>query len=130
MPKLLAPMSLLKVQKLAKQPGRHAVGGCPGLLLQVGTNGAVSWLLRVLIGGRRRDIGLGSFQIVDLAAARERARSMRARMELEGLDPIAERKQLKAAVQAAAISMSFDEAARACHAAKSAEFKNEKFKTD
>ena len=43
--------------KFAKQ-GRHADG--LGLYLLVSGTGAKSWVLRVQVQGRRRDIGLGS----------------------------------------------------------------------
>jgi hypothetical protein len=44
-----------------KQPGLHFVGGAPGLALQVTATGARSWILRVTIAGKRRDMGLGTF---------------------------------------------------------------------
>ncbi|MEC3950828.1 Arm DNA-binding domain-containing protein [Sphingobium sp. HWE2-09] len=42
------------------KPGRHGDGR--GLYLLVKPTGAKSWLLRVQVDGRRRDIGLGSFR--------------------------------------------------------------------
>ncbi|PKP96156.1 MAG: hypothetical protein CVT74_17870, partial [Alphaproteobacteria bacterium HGW-Alphaproteobacteria-13] len=47
------------------KPGRHADGG--GLYLLVKPTGARSWLLRVQVDGRRRDIGLGSVETSALA---------------------------------------------------------------
>ncbi len=41
-----------------KELGRHADGN--GLYLVVDPSGAKRWLLRTMIQGRRRDIGLGS----------------------------------------------------------------------
>lgn len=52
MPKLTA----LKVK--SAKPGRHADG--EGLYLLVKPTGAKSWLLRIQMDGKRRDVGLGS----------------------------------------------------------------------
>ncbi|MGY6696090.1 MAG: Arm DNA-binding domain-containing protein [Roseinatronobacter sp.] len=41
--------------------------------MQVTDSGARSWLLRVRVGEKRRELGLGSFPEVSLARARERA---------------------------------------------------------
>lgn len=77
------------------------VGGVPGLLLRVNPTGSRQWFLRAMVGGRRRDIGLGGFEEVTLAQARERARKFRA-MIFEGLDPVEERRKRKAELRAAA----------------------------
>ena len=53
------------------QPGRYADGN--GLYLVVDPSGAKRWLLRLVVQGRRRDIGLGGAGLVTLAEARERA---------------------------------------------------------
>ncbi len=49
-------------------PGRHTDGG--GLYLEVSPSGARRWLLRIVIKGRRRDLGLGSASVVRLVDAR------------------------------------------------------------
>lgn len=51
------------------KPGRHGDGA--GLYLFVKPTGARTWVLRVQVGGQRRDIGLGS---VELAPLSERSR--------------------------------------------------------
>ena len=66
-------LTALKVDKLTA-PGYHRVGGVSGLCLQVKKSGARSWVLRLTFGGRRRDVGLGSYPSVTLSMARERAR--------------------------------------------------------
>ena len=43
-----------------------------GLYLRVGPNGGKSWVLRTVVHGRRRDLGIGSASLVSLAEARER----------------------------------------------------------
>lgn len=47
----------------------HSIGG--GLILRVGKSGAGSWVQRISIDGRRKDIGLGPTHEVSLEQARE-----------------------------------------------------------
>ncbi|WP_298198863.1 integrase arm-type DNA-binding domain-containing protein, partial [Novosphingobium sp.] len=58
-------------------PGRHADGG--GLYLRVQHGGARSWLFRMLVDGKARDVGLGPAAgagAVSLADARKAARAL------------------------------------------------------
>jgi integrase len=71
---------------LSKRPGMHAMGDPPGLYLLV-TDGARSWILRYMLGGRRRDLGLGSYGTVTLEEARDEAREHRKEIR-KGNDPI------------------------------------------
>ena len=71
MPKRAKEISARQITSI-KNDGRYAVGGVPGLYLHV-RGIRRSWLLRVKVGGRRRDLGLGSFPEVTLAIARDRA---------------------------------------------------------
>ncbi len=80
-------------------PGRWSVGGVDGLALQVTSSGARSWVLRVAVAGKQREMGLGSFPSVPLAEARERARAQRAKVA-HGTDPISERRALRSAAAA------------------------------
>jgi len=129
MPKKARELSPLQVRRL-KSPGLHPVGGVDGLYLQVKDSGARSWILRVSVGDRRRELGLGGFPDVELAQARERAREMRDQMR-QGIDPIAARKAAQDALRAAqARALTFDEAARKCHAKKSPEFRSVKHRAD
>ena len=52
-------------------PGRHADGN--GLYLFVQPSGTRSWIQRLVVRGRRRELGLGSVALVSLAEAREKA---------------------------------------------------------
>jgi Arm DNA-binding domain len=90
-------------------PGRHADGG--GLYLHVDDTGARRWVLRVTVHGRRRELGLGSFDDVPLAEARETARRLR-RTARAGGDPVVERDRDKR------VGLTFAEAARAVHQAQ------------
>jgi hypothetical protein len=80
------------VQSL-KTRGFYCDGG--GLYLQVSKSGSKSWVFRYAIGGRKRDMGLGSVTTFTLAEARERARKMR-QLVAEGIDPIDDRKAKRA----------------------------------
>jgi integrase len=91
--------------KFAKQ-GRHADG--QGLYLLVSSTGAKSWVLRVQVRGRRRDIGLGSTAELTLEEARDRARELR-KIAKSGRDPIAERDRAKVTIP------TFESAADVCH---------------
>lgn len=76
----------LKVKRAG--PGRHGDGN--GLFLVVEKSGARRWVLRTVVHGRRRDMGLGSAALVPLADARELARRFRS-LARSGADPILER---------------------------------------
>ena len=61
-----------------------------GLLLEVRPGGGRAWLFRFMMGGRRRDMGLGAYPEVGLAKARQKAREAAQQAE-HGQDPIAAR---------------------------------------
>jgi integrase len=91
--------------------GLHAVGGVPGLCLQVFGPDSRAWVLRATMpSGRRRRMGLGPYPLVSLADAREAARKARITM-LAGTDPIDARKQAVSALRASsAMQVSFKDA--------------------
>jgi integrase len=111
-----------QVERTAK-PGRYRDrGGVPGLLLQISTNGAKSYVLRYERHGRERMLGLGSASILSLKDARERARQARL-LILDGIDPVDHRRAQKAAALAAAAKvLTFKQAAERYHAAHEAEW--------
>lgn len=122
MPKKCAELMPLQVKRLSGD-GLHPVGGVAGLCLQIrGT--AKSWILRTTVGDRRREIGLGGYPDVELGAARAKAREMRDKIR-DGIDPVAERRQARAALRHTSV-LTFDEAARRYIAAKSPEWRNPK----
>lgn len=98
MPKIAKELSPLEVKRITK-PGFHAVGGVPGLQLRVKPSGARNWVLRAVVGNKRRDMGLGGFPGVTLGEARARAREHR-QMIFDGLDPVEERRKRKDALRA------------------------------
>ena len=101
--------------KALKDPGRYADGG--GLHLYISKAGRKSWVHRITIDRRRRDIGLGAFPSVGLAQAREKAADNRTAVA-EGRDPLAEK-------HSPALP-TFREAARAVHAANKPRWRNDK----
>jgi integrase len=105
----------LSVSRL-KTPGLHHDGD--GLYLQVtiGANGDVnkSWILRYMLDGKARKMGLGPLSLVSLAQARERALAARRTVHLDHVDPIDARAADRAArLAAAARVMTFEQCARA-----------------
>ena len=74
--------------KSVTEAGRYHDGG--GLMLVVKPSGGKSWVQRLTVNGRRRDLGLGSFEFVTLAEARDKAFDNR-RAARTGRNPVAER---------------------------------------
>ena len=94
-----------------RSPGMHFVGGVDGLALQVLSTGGRTWILRVTVGNKRRDMGLGGYPDVPLSQAREAARQARAKIR-EGVDPIEEAKANQSALKAAqAAALTFKQCA-------------------
>lgn len=77
------------IEALSK-PGLHDDGGT--LYLNVAADGSKSWIQRLTVGGRRRDIGLGGWQLVSLAEAREKAFENR-KLARAGGDLLAEKRR-------------------------------------
>lgn len=130
MPKVASELTALDVKRLTHPGGKRnvlfSVGGVPGLHMQITPNGGRSWVLRVKVGTLRRDIGLGGFPGVTLSMARDKARDARTKIE-NGVDPVEERKAVKAALIAAQRrGLTFADAVDRCLSAKLDAFKNAK----
>jgi integrase len=110
MPRVAKELSAVEVKRLT-EPGLHFVGGVPGLALQI-TESARSWLLRVAVGGKRREIGLGGFTASNgIAEARRKAQEAREKIRA-GVDPVVERRSVRAALKAARLTgITFKQAA-------------------
>lgn len=102
--------------KAASEPGKYYDGN--GLFLRISKTGNKSWVQRLMIRGKRKEIGLGAAQLVSLAEARTKAFENR-KLAREGGDPLQERRTAKAI-------MTFEEAARAVHEAHKPTWRNEK----
>ena len=96
-----------------RDPGRYSDGD--GLHLFINKNGRKSWVQRITVGGRRRDIGLGGFPTVSLAQARKRATDNREAIG-NGKDPVADKRKLS--------NPTFGEAAHAVHEANKPRWRN------
>lgn len=106
-------------------PGRHGDGN--GLWLQVSKSGARSWVLRYWIDSRERVFGLGSLRLISLKEARQRAWKVQHDREVNGTDPIEQRRQAKTERKLkAAKTKTFGQAAQDYIKAKSKEWRNDK----
>ena len=79
--------------KSLKKPGFHFMGDT--LYLRIGTGEGKSWVQRLTINGKRHDIGLGSFKLVTLAEARDRAFENRKAARIHKRDPLAEKRKAR-----------------------------------
>jgi integrase len=109
-------LTALKIRKLTA-PGRYGDGN--GLYLVVDRSGAKRWVLRTVVQGRRRDMGLGGARLVSLAGARKAAMEYRF-IARDGGDPFAMRRRSRN------VAMTFAQAAKRVHAENAASWKNEK----
>ena len=101
-------LTALKVAR-TKRPGFYPDGR--GLYLEV-TKGGRSWVLRFMLNGRARWMGLGSAHDITLAEARERAAQAR-NLRRDGIDPIEQRRaELAARRHAGATTLTFQECAK------------------
>ena len=108
MPKLTAT----QVKAISEQ-GKYGDGD--GLYLNVSGGGTKSWVQRISIDGRRRDVGLGGYPTVSLAQARRRAADNRSAVA-DGRDPLAEKRR--------ASIPTFRQAAIAVHGANKPRWRN------
>ena len=114
MARVARPLTAIEVQRL-DTPGLHAAGTVPGLCLRVlpPPSTAKSWALRLLVNGKRRELGLGGYPAVSLAQAVALARERRLK-ELRVHDPpVAERGAPEAARSVSVRPVTFAQAAEA-----------------
>lgn len=110
MPRKAKELGALAVSKLTV-PGTHAVGHVAGLALQVTFTGTKSWILRVTVGGSRREIGLGAYPGVSLKDAHTKAQAMRDEIAA-GVDPLMVKKEAASRLRASQASeITFEDAA-------------------
>ena len=91
--------------KTAREPGKYFDGH--GLFLRVQPNGARQWVQRIVIRGKRCELGLGNPSLVSLAEARETALVNR-KLARAGGDPMRAKREAEAV-------LTFEEAARKVH---------------
>lgn len=105
----LVPANIMKLKA-----GFHGDGNC--LYLKVDPNGSRRWIMRTMVQGKRRDIGLGSPPVVSLKTAREEVLKLRA-IVASGGDPLAARQRAKTLP-------TFEQAARDWYAGVSQTYSN------
>ena len=119
--KILAKSNLLTSAFLKSAPtGKHIDGA--GLWFIKRPDGGAQWMLRISLGGKRREMGLGGFPDVALKEARELAADYR-KMARQGVDPIKMRSQQRR--EALRPKSNLADIAEAAYAAKKAELKND-----
>jgi integrase len=107
------------------KPVRIGAGGGLHLLVKPSQKpGTGAWVLRIVIDGKRRDMGLGTYPTIGLADARLAALAARSTVA-KGQDPISIR-QFAKAVEVKPKSMTFRAAAEACFASRVSTWKNPK----
>lgn len=100
----------------ASVPGKYFDGH--GLYLRVDDGGGRYWVQRIVIRGKRRELGLGPASLISLAEARAAAVENRKKARAGG-DPLADKKQAKAI-------LTFKEATQRVHIELSPTWKNPK----
>lgn len=131
MPKIIKALTNLEVKNINK-PGLTMVGGVSGLGLTVSESGARSWILRVKVGDKRRDIGLGNFPDVSLKDARDKAGETKLSIR-RGIDPIQAKREARLSLAAhrkmSGKGRTFMKVAEEFHSKKIIpELRNEKYK--
>jgi integrase len=132
-------LTALKIERLKNKVGMHADGG--GLYLQITrrkwkklsdseaeAGGGASWVLRYMLNGKAREMGLGPLALYGLADARANALEAR-RLRHQGIDPIEHRRAERARQRLeAAKAITFKECAESYIASHRAGWRNAKHK--
>ena len=119
----MATLTAIKVKSL-KLPGKYGDGN--GLFLNIAAGGSKSWIQRITVDGKRRDLGLGSYPVVTLAGARESA-AQNKRSIRQGSGPV---ETPKTKAKRTDTTPTFREAALTVHALNSASWSNPKTVTN
>lgn len=85
----------LQLRRLVAAKEAVAKSDGDGLTFTLSQAGTASWVLRYRYGGRRKEVTLGNYPDLSLAAAREQARALRVSVD-RGLDPSAEKREARA----------------------------------
>lgn len=132
MPKVVPELSPVQLPRLKCKVGPngkpyntfHPVGGVAGLLLQVTPEGSRTWILRTMVGTKRRSIGLGAYPGVSLADAKTKANACKDQIAA-GIDPVEAKKAARRKLIADQLAtITFKEAMTNYIRMKSKEFRN------
>jgi integrase len=112
----MSKLTVKKVQSL-NQPGKYGDGR--NLWLIVGPTGRKRWEFRYSVGGRSREMGLGTLEFMSLDEARDRAFELR-KMVKQGMDPLSAKSEKKPR------ATTFEQVAEQCIASQKAGWSNPK----
>ena len=123
----MAKLRAIKAKNL-ELPGRYGDGD--SLYLSVAPGGSKSWVQRIPVDGKRRNLGLGGYPAVSLAEARDRTVANK-RAVRQGRNPVSVRKSSSQTAKTTAPTPAlgiptFLEAATIVHALNSANWENGK----
>lgn len=110
--------ALTQMSARALDRGKHADG--QGLWLVKRDKVFGKWTLRLIVDGKRREMGLGRWPDVSIGEARERAADARRSLR-DGTDPISDRQKAKRTIR----KLTLREAIDGCFEAKKAELKRD-----
>ncbi len=105
-----------------QEPGKYHDGGGLGLYLRVEPNGSRFWVQRIMIRGKRRELGLGSPPLISLAEVRETAAENK-KLARTGGDPLQAKRDARAIP-------TFAEAVSRVHEMHKPSWRNEKHARD
>ena len=109
---MVGKLTIKRIKALTK-PGRYSDGNT--LFLRVAESGSKYWIQRLMIHGKRHDLGLGAWPLLDLAEARIKAFENRKQARIDGGDPLAAKRR--------ATVPRFKEAAQKAHEANRGKWK-------
>lgn len=129
MPIIVKALSAIDIKRL-DGAGYYRVGHVAGLNLQISKTGTRSWVLRIKVGDKRREIGLGAYPGVTLAMAHAKAQEIREGVKA-GIDPVIQRIEAHQAtiqkqIEEKALAWTFTRCANAYIAAQSPGWRNAK----
>jgi Arm DNA-binding domain len=107
-------------QMKARSLGRGKFADGQGLWLIKSKRESGKWILRIVVDGKRREMGLGRWPDVSIAEARQSASEARRKLR-GGIEPIQERRKHRRRASRLTVA----EAVQGCFAAKQAELKND-----
>ena len=125
----MAGLTAIKVKNL-KLPGRYGDGNA--LYLNIAPGGSKSWVQRISVDGKRRDLGLGGYPTVSLAEARDQAVANK-RAVRQGDNPVPAKKTNSQAGKKAAPAPgipTFRDAASIVHSLNGARWESAKTKNN
>lgn len=95
MPKISHTLSDLQIKRWIAKGEALAKSDGDGLTFTLSKAGTAAWVLRYRISGeRRKELTIGNYPDISLAAAREKSRALRAGID-GGADPAAEKQERK-----------------------------------